>query len=78
MILLFAGENFYPSGGWEDYQGTFPTMETALEKLKDLKPIGTYSGFGWAHIVFKSEIVRRFVAHGSENSGCWKEIKDAL
>ncbi len=27
--LLFAGEDYYPSGGMQDYWGTFETIEEA-------------------------------------------------
>ena len=33
MILLFAGYNYYPSGGWSDFVDSFQTKEEALEKL---------------------------------------------
>lgn len=48
--MLFAGCNYYPYGGWEDYQGTFETVEEAVKKLM---------GLGWAHIVMGGEIVKR-------------------
>ncbi len=28
--MLFAGENYYPSGGWGDFQGYFITKEEAI------------------------------------------------
>ena len=28
--LLFMGSNYYPSGGWEDFVGSFPSVEGAL------------------------------------------------
>lgn len=28
--LLFAGADYYPSPGWEDYHGDFETLEEAL------------------------------------------------
>lgn len=28
-FLLFAGEAYYPSGGWWDYQGAFGSLEEA-------------------------------------------------
>lgn len=30
--LLFAGFEYYPSGGWGDYQGSFATLEEAVQK----------------------------------------------
>lgn len=29
--LLFAGEDYYPSGGMEDFRGTFNTIAEAVE-----------------------------------------------
>lgn len=29
--LLFAGENYYPGGGWYDYRGSFDTAEEASQ-----------------------------------------------
>lgn len=29
MFALFAGENYYPAGGWEDLVGLFPSLEAA-------------------------------------------------
>lgn len=29
--LLFMGDQFYPLGGWQDYAGAFPTLQTAHE-----------------------------------------------
>jgi len=46
--LLFAGEQYYPGGGWEDYKGTFATLEEAQEaESKE----SAACGYGWSHIV---------------------------
>jgi hypothetical protein len=29
-FLLFAGDSYYPSGGWGDFQGAFATREEAV------------------------------------------------
>jgi len=29
MFALFAGYNYYPSGGWDDHIATFATLEEA-------------------------------------------------
>lgn len=47
--LLFAGDNYYPLGGWCDFRGSFETPEQAKEAL--LPGDHTYTGMGWAHIV---------------------------
>jgi hypothetical protein len=28
-FVLFAGHNYYPNGGWDDFQGSFDTLEDA-------------------------------------------------
>lgn len=45
--LLFAGEAYYPSGGWSDYEGSFDTVEEAILKQEQLKNRGQ----PWYHIV---------------------------
>ncbi len=30
QFLLFAGDFYYPSGGWEDYVGDFDSQEQAI------------------------------------------------
>lgn len=32
-FLLFAGETYYPLGGWEDLRGDFDSIEDARDKL---------------------------------------------
>jgi len=36
MFALFAGENYYPAGGWQDLVGVFPTLEEAQAALQGL------------------------------------------
>jgi hypothetical protein len=31
QFLLFAGYNYYPTGGWYDFQGSYATLEEARE-----------------------------------------------
>lgn len=35
-FLLFAGHNYYPSGGWNDFRSDHETAETADEVGHDL------------------------------------------
>lgn len=30
MYLVFAGDSYYPRGGWKDYKGKAETLEGAL------------------------------------------------
>ncbi len=49
--LVFTGSKYYPSGGWDDFRGTFDTVE---EAQKALLPSGTglnCQSFDWYQIV---------------------------
>jgi len=43
-FLVFCGDNYYPSGGWEEFKGSFGTLEDAINFLLDLN-------YNWYHIV---------------------------
>jgi hypothetical protein len=75
--MLFAGEHYYPGGGWEDFKGFFDTPESALEELNrgylpewitDPTPEDEESRqwAEWAHIVDtqKTIIIRELVGGG--------------
>lgn len=32
QYLLFAGDQFYPDGGWQDFKGSFTTLKAALRE----------------------------------------------
>lgn len=36
-FLLFAGETYYPGGGWDDFVDDYDTLEEAEAKAKTLK-----------------------------------------
>lgn len=42
--LLFGGDTYYPSGGFEDYIGSFKTLDEAIERVKN-------QNIDWWHIV---------------------------
>ena len=44
-FLVFGGDNYYPCGGWNDFQGSYETYELAL-KWATASPSGD-----WWHIV---------------------------
>jgi hypothetical protein len=49
---LFAGDNYYPCGGWEDFQGFFDSLEEAQSVISFEKPVGDKCCvYDWAHIV---------------------------
>lgn len=45
-FLLFAGDTYYPVGGWHDLKGNFPTIDAGKEFLLQSK-----ERYDWAHIV---------------------------
>jgi hypothetical protein len=50
MILLFYGDNYYPSGGFEDFKGKFYNKNEMIEYLKS-KP----HNWDWCHYVYIEE-----------------------
>lgn len=50
--LVFYGERFYPIGGWEDFKGSFDTIEEAAAYIETLDCIDC-----WAHITFEGKII---------------------
>lgn len=50
IYLVFAGDNYYPQGGWHDFIGCYPTLELAIEVAKAGKS-------DWWHIVSGANIV---------------------
>lgn len=44
MFLVFAGYNYYPSGGWEDFVEAFDTFEEAYAAAE-------VADGDWAHVV---------------------------
>lgn len=55
MFALFAGEVYYPQGGWEDLVGVFGSLQEALDRCEQgpLDEDGEEGefGFDWAHVV---------------------------
>lgn len=43
MYLLFSGDSYYPTGGWNDFKGNYKTLEEAINSANDKKD--------WWHIV---------------------------
>ncbi len=54
--MLFCGNDYYPYGGWEDFNGYFESIEQAKNYLKENEPDACCK---WAHIVFNDKIVQR-------------------
>ena len=47
-FLVFAGDTYYPSGGWDDYRMATDTYEDAKQHV--LNMLGKQE-FDWAHVV---------------------------
>ncbi len=70
--LLFAGSMFYPSGGWDDFQGYFSTVDDAKLWLQKNEPNANHN---WAHIVQKDKIILWASANNNnwvKNDGTWE------
>lgn len=44
--LVFAGDVYYPEGGWKDFQGSYDTREEAFLNCPNKE-----SWDGWGHVV---------------------------
>jgi len=44
-FVLFKGSNYYPSGGWDDNEGSFDTLEEAVAAAMPVEYLE------WAHVV---------------------------
>lgn len=45
-FLLFAGDHYYPAGGWVDFKDSFLTLENAKDAAAK-----TYAREDWYHII---------------------------
>lgn len=59
--LLFAGDDHYPQGGWDDFVGAFVSLETAISwgRAKSPQP------YRWWHVV--DVVSRREVASSADD-----------
>ena len=53
-FILFAGDDYYPQGGWGDFRGFFDTIEECLKEL-----IKTPIKYDWAHVYDTAEKTKR-------------------
>lgn len=54
--MLFAGDCYYPDGGWDDFKGYFNSIELAQNYMYE----NCKGAYEWAHIVNDGKIVKRF------------------
>ena len=50
-FALFAGAEYYPSGGMDDLVGRFDTLQEALVAAQDENPEGCTGGYDWFQVV---------------------------
>lgn len=48
QFLVFAGDDYYPQGGWEDFRGMYDDFQSASERLDDLID---QADVDWGHVV---------------------------
>ena len=48
-FLAFTGENYYPCGGWNDFCGSFDSLDEAKTATRPTGALNDYRE--WAHIV---------------------------
>lgn len=53
MFLVFAGDNYYPEGGWKDFVGSYSKLEEAKQGVLEMvKASGKWHhGLDCIHIV---------------------------
>jgi hypothetical protein len=49
MFILFAGQDYYPGGGWEDFIGMYESLEEAREAF--YKSGYSVIKYEWGHVV---------------------------
>lgn len=47
--IVFAGDNYYPRGGWKDKRGSFDQLDEAVNKAKEYYEEDR--GYHWCHVV---------------------------
>jgi hypothetical protein len=49
--VLFAGDRYYPAGGWHDYKGRFDSQRSALKAADAGLKTGDHRGWEWYQVV---------------------------
>ena len=57
MFILFAGQDYYPGGGWEDFVGMYESLEEAREAFYKSNDDSVIP-YEWGHVVdLKNQVV---------------------
>lgn len=54
MYKVFFGYFYYPKGGYEDFKGSFESLDLAKKFILETRK---NESFSWAHIVLEDKIV---------------------
>lgn len=65
--LLFAYDDYYPSGGWNDFKGSFDSVEEAKSN------IGSYECGEIVDSQTEKEVTYYYSPPFSHTGGTWKE-----
>lgn len=51
--ILFAGNTYYPNGGWKDFRGLFDTVDLAIKAVNDYNENkhNLEDDWDWWHVV---------------------------
>lgn len=66
--LLFAGDDYYPRGGWEDFQGAFASFGAAELALSGEE------GAKWAHVAHDGKIVAAWEREWEDQA--WRRLPE--
>lgn len=67
---LFCGRNYYPSGGYEDFEGNFTSCKEAIQFIENEYQDGEDV---WAHIVLNDNIIASGKINFISESWEWRE-----
>lgn len=62
-FLAFGGYNYYPGGGWEDFAGSFDTLDEAVTAAKEAAD----KDYGWWNVA--DAATGRVVGRGRRSFG---------
>jgi hypothetical protein len=62
-FLVFAGDDYYPSGGWGDFRGSYDTLEEALASC--VCDPGDWTAHDWMHVI-DAETMEKVASSGSD------------